>query len=44
MTLVWHSWFATSNEGVGSQRLMLEQNGLFRRNALGVVRRAPATT
>lgn len=35
MTLIWHSWFATSNEGVGSQRLMLEQNDLFRRNALG---------
>ena len=24
MTLVWHDWFATSNDGVGSQRLMLE--------------------
>ena len=23
MTLVWHDWFATSNQGVGSQRLML---------------------
>ena len=23
MTLVWHDWFATSNDGVGSQRLML---------------------
>ncbi len=23
MTLVWHDWFATSNEGVGSQNLML---------------------
>jgi uncharacterized protein (DUF1800 family) len=31
MTLVWHDWFATSNEGVGSQRLMLGQNKLFRR-------------
>src|SRR5579863_2523166 len=35
MTLIWHSWFATSNEGVGSQRLMLKQNQLFRQNALG---------
>jgi uncharacterized protein (DUF1800 family) len=35
MTLVWHDWFATSNDGVGSQRLMLGQNSLFRRNALG---------
>src|SRR5262249_9803261 len=24
MTLVWHDWFATSNDGVGSQKLMLE--------------------
>jgi uncharacterized protein (DUF1800 family) len=35
MTLVWHDWFATSNAGVGSQRLMLTQNQLFRVNALG---------
>jgi uncharacterized membrane protein len=35
MTLVWHDWFATSNDGVGSQRLMLRQNWLFRRRALG---------
>jgi uncharacterized protein (DUF1800 family) len=35
MTLVWHDWFATSNDGVGSQRLMLGQNGFFRKNALG---------
>jgi uncharacterized protein (DUF1800 family) len=35
MTLIWHDWFATSNDGVGSQRLMLRQNGLFRTNALG---------
>jgi hypothetical protein len=35
MTLVWHDWFATSNDGVGSQRLMLGQNKLFRKNALG---------
>jgi uncharacterized protein (DUF1800 family) len=35
MTLVWHSWFATSNQGVGSQKLMLDQNELFRQHALG---------
>ena len=35
MTLVWHDWFATSNTGVDSQRLMLDQNQLFRRFALG---------
>jgi uncharacterized protein (DUF1800 family) len=35
MTLVWHDWFATSNDGVGSQRLMLKQNQLFREHALG---------
>jgi uncharacterized protein (DUF1800 family) len=38
MTLVWHDWFATSNDGVGSQRLMLAQNRLLRRNALGSFR------
>jgi uncharacterized protein (DUF1800 family) len=35
MTLVWHDWFATSNAGVGSQNLMLKQNMLLRREALG---------
>jgi uncharacterized protein (DUF1800 family) len=35
MTLVWHDWFATSNDGVGSQKLMLRQNALLRRHALG---------
>jgi uncharacterized protein (DUF1800 family) len=35
MALVWHDWFATSNNGVGSQRLMLNQNGLFRARGLG---------
>ena len=35
MTLVWHDWLATSNENVDSQRLMISQNGLFRREALG---------
>ena len=38
MTLVWHDWFATSNGQVGSQRLMLRQNALFRRRALGSFR------
>ena len=35
MTLVWHDWFATSNSGVGSQKLMLKQNKLFRAHFLG---------
>jgi uncharacterized protein (DUF1800 family) len=35
MTLVWHDWFATSESGVDSQRLMLNQNQLFRQHALG---------
>jgi uncharacterized protein (DUF1800 family) len=35
MTLIWHDWFATSNDGVGSARLMLDQNELFRSGALG---------
>jgi uncharacterized protein (DUF1800 family) len=35
MTLVWHDWFATSNEMVGSQNLMLRQNLLFRSIGLG---------
>jgi uncharacterized protein (DUF1800 family) len=35
MTLVWHDWFATSNQGVASQQLMLKQNEMFRGNALG---------
>jgi hypothetical protein len=34
MTLIWHDWFATSNEGAG-QKLMLDQNEVFRRHALG---------
>jgi uncharacterized protein (DUF1800 family) len=34
MTLVWHDWFATSNDEVGSPRLMLRQNKLLRRLAL----------
>ena len=35
MALVWHDWFATSNAGVGSQKLMLAQNQLFRNHGLG---------
>jgi len=35
MTLIWHDWFATSNDGVGSQRLMIRQNALFRSHGLG---------
>ena len=34
MTLVWHDWFATSKGGA-PQRLMLRQNALLRRHALG---------
>jgi uncharacterized protein (DUF1800 family) len=34
MTLTWHSWFATSNEGVNSQRLMINQNRTQRRLCL----------
>jgi len=35
MTFIWHDWFATSNDGVDSQKLMLKQNALLRRHALG---------
>jgi hypothetical protein len=35
MTLIWHDWFATSNDGVGQQALMLAQNQLFHAHALG---------
>jgi uncharacterized protein (DUF1800 family) len=35
MTLLWHDWFATSKEGGPSQTLMLRQNALLRRHALG---------
>lgn len=34
MTLIWHDWFATSTDGASSAHL-LQQNELFRRNALG---------
>ena len=35
MTFIFHDWFANSNEKVNSQRMMLEQNELFRSMALG---------
>jgi uncharacterized protein (DUF1800 family) len=35
MTFIWHDWFANSNEKVNSQQRMLDQNELFRGNALG---------
>jgi Protein of unknown function (DUF1800) len=35
MTFIWHDWFANSNEKVNSQQRMLDQNQLFRENALG---------
>jgi uncharacterized protein (DUF1800 family) len=38
MTLIWHDWFATSNDGVASQREMLHQNEVFRRRWLGSFR------
>jgi uncharacterized protein (DUF1800 family) len=35
MTYIWHDWFATSNDMVGSTALMLAQNETMRRLALG---------
>jgi len=35
MTLVWHDWLATSNNDVNNRALMIDQNELFRRRALG---------
>jgi hypothetical protein len=35
MTLVWHDWFANSRDKVGSARMMLAQNAIFREHALG---------
>jgi uncharacterized protein (DUF1800 family) len=35
MTLIWHDWFATSNQKVASQSLMLNQNQTLRDGALG---------
>jgi uncharacterized protein (DUF1800 family) len=34
MTLIWHSWFATS-ESASNAQLMINQNWMMRRNALG---------
>ncbi|MDP9401489.1 MAG: DUF1800 domain-containing protein, partial [Actinomycetota bacterium] len=38
MALIWHDWFATSNADVNRADLMLAQNELFRRRALGSFR------
>jgi hypothetical protein len=35
MTFIFHDWFANSNEKVDSQRMMLEQNELFRSMCFG---------
>lgn len=35
MALLWHDWFATSNEGVNKQQLMLDQTDTFRQLGLG---------
>jgi hypothetical protein len=35
LALVFHDWFATSNDAVGSNRLMLDQTNVFRANGLG---------
>ena len=35
MTLVFHDWFSTSNDGVGDTRLMFGQTKLFRDGGLG---------
>jgi hypothetical protein len=35
MTFIFHDWFANSNEQVDSQRMMLEQNELFRAMCFG---------
>ena len=35
MTFIFHDWFANSNEKVNSQRMMLEQNELFRSMCFG---------
>jgi uncharacterized protein (DUF1800 family) len=38
MTFVWHDWFATSNQGVGSQRMMIDQIKMLRTSGLGSFR------
>jgi uncharacterized protein (DUF1800 family) len=35
MALIWHDWFATSNDGVGNQQHMLDQIDTFRQKGLG---------
>ncbi len=35
MALIWHDWFATSNDGVGDQRLMLNHVQTLRDKGLG---------
>src|SRR3954447_6598210 len=35
MTLIWHDWFATSNDSVGNTKLMIGQNETLRGGALG---------
>jgi uncharacterized protein (DUF1800 family) len=35
MALIWHDWFATSDDKVGSQQQMLNQTDTFRRLGLG---------
>ena len=35
MALIWHDWFATSDDGVGNSQLMLDQNELFRAHGRG---------
>jgi uncharacterized protein (DUF1800 family) len=35
MTLIWHSWFATSLAGGATQKQMLRQNAMMRRHWLG---------
>lgn len=35
MALIFHDWFATSNEGVSQQQQMIDQSNLFRRSCFG---------
>jgi uncharacterized protein (DUF1800 family) len=39
LALVFHDWFATSNDAVGSARLMLDQTNVFRANGSAASRR-----
>ena len=38
LALVFHDWWATSNDAVGSNKLMLDQTNVFRANGLGSFR------